>query len=380
MYLALFFSRGVSLKLWVDKGLFTKEKLLYEEHLNQNNLKKIYWLTYGSEDKELARQLKRKNELHKDIEILQMPKIFNIPKIGSYIYSLFLPFYYKKQLQMSSILKTNQTDGSWSAVIAKKLYNKKLLYRTGFVMSQLENHLKRFNSFTRIIIEWVEKIAYKNCDRAIVSSKHSLKYIIDKYHVNISQIDIIYNYVNRKNFFDFKQIRENKVIFVGRLSEEKNLFNLIKALNKIGLSLEIYGSGYMKKELELFIANNSYNVKLMGNVDNSNLSYILNTSKYFALVSKHEGMPKALIEALSCGCICVGTDVAGINEVIINNYNGILAKNTSSKEILKSFQKAIQLSDVEIGILKSNAQRFVDNYFNLHNIVKQEQNVFEKLL
>ena len=51
MILSLFFTRNVSLESWVKQGLFDREKLIYEEHLNQGNFKKIYWFTYGSNDK-----------------------------------------------------------------------------------------------------------------------------------------------------------------------------------------------------------------------------------------------------------------------------------------------------------------------------------------
>ena len=54
MQLALFFTRGISLKLWFETGLFDREKQLYEEHLRRGHLKKIYWLTYGIDDAELA--------------------------------------------------------------------------------------------------------------------------------------------------------------------------------------------------------------------------------------------------------------------------------------------------------------------------------------
>jgi hypothetical protein len=37
MTLGLFFTRGVSLKLWVDTGLYDREKLIYEEHLKKGN-------------------------------------------------------------------------------------------------------------------------------------------------------------------------------------------------------------------------------------------------------------------------------------------------------------------------------------------------------
>lgn len=380
MILGLFFSRGVSLKLWIDKGLFDREKLLYEKYLEENIFEKIYWFTYGYEDYELSLRLKKEKKFHKNIEVIQMPKIFNIPKIGSYLYSLFLPFVQKKYLTTCDIYKTNQTDGSWSAVIAKKLYGKKLLYRTGYTISQLENKLKRFNILVRKSIEFFERFAYKNCDKAVVASRHNFKYVIKKYNLDESYVEILYNFIDRDKFYDFAIEREDKVVFIGRLSAEKNILNLIKAVNKTDLELDIYGSGYLENELREYVLKNSLRVNFKGNMANSQLPSILNSAKYFALVSEHEGMPKALIEGMACGCLCIGTNVTGINEIILDGKTGLLAKDTTDKEIEKVILKAIQQTQSEIDIIKQNTKRYIDENFTLNSIYEKEKTIIRNLI
>ena len=371
MKLVLFFSRGVSLDLWIEKGIFDREKLLYEQHLKNNTLSKVYWFTYGKDDIKLADKLKKNGQLHQKIEIIQMSSTFNIPKVGSYIYSVFIPFIHSNILKNSDIYKTNQTDGSWSAVIAKKLYNKKLLYRTGFTMSQLENNLKRHNILIRKVIEIVENFAYNNCHKAVVASKHNKAYILNNYKINPTKVEIIYNFIDRDRFYDFNQDRKENIVFVGRLSDEKNIVNLIKASHLANISLDIYGSGPLKHELEKLIENNSFNVTLKGNVPNSELPNIFSKSKYCALVSKHEGMPKALIEGMACGCICIGTNVSGINEVISKD-TGILANDISVQEIYISIQKAISLNKDESNNFKNNMAKNINDNFILSSIVDKE--------
>lgn len=380
MVLGLFFSRGVSLQLWVDRGLFDREKLIYEQYLQDSFFSKIYWFTYGDGDKELSLILKKQNQLHRDIEVVPMPNIFKVPKIGSYIYSLILPFIKKSYLLNCDIYKTNQTDGSWSAVIAKKIYKKKLLYRTGFALSQLENNLKRFNFFIRFVIEFVEKIAYKNCDKAIVSSNHNYAYIIEKYQIEKDKLSVIYNFIDRDIFYDYEIDRSNKIIFVGRLSDEKNIFNLIKASNNVGVALDIYGSGKLETKLKQFIDKYKYRVELKGNALNSHLPKILNSYKYFALVSKHEGMPKALIEAMACGCICIGTDVSGINEVIKKDKTGVLSSDISVDSVTKALEKMINLSPNKIDNMKAKSREYIDDYFVLPSIIQKEKNLIYEMI
>ena len=380
MRLGLFFSRGVSLKLWLDKGLFDREKLLYENYLEEKLFEKIYWFTYGIEDFNLSLKLKEEEKLHKNIEVIQMPKIFNIPKIGSYIYSLFLPFLQKKYLTACDIYKTNQTDGSWSAVIAKKLYGKKLLYRTGYTISQLENKLKRFSILVRKSIEFFEKFAYKNCDKAVVASRHNFEYVVKKYNLDESHVEILYNFIDRDKFYDFAIEREDKVVFIGRLSSEKNILNLIKAVSKTDLQLDIYGSGYLENELKEYVSKNSLRVSFKGNVANSQLPSVLNSAKYFALVSEHEGMPKALIEGMACGCLCIGTNVTGIDEIILDGKTGLLAKDTTSKEIEKTILDAKQQTRSEINKIKKDAKKYIDENFTLKSIYEKEKSIMRKFI
>jgi len=41
MTLVLFFTRSMSLDKWIKSGLFEREKLIYEAHLLNGNLKKV---------------------------------------------------------------------------------------------------------------------------------------------------------------------------------------------------------------------------------------------------------------------------------------------------------------------------------------------------
>jgi len=60
--LGLFFTEGISVELWHNKGMFFREKLIYEKLLEKGVLDKIYWFSYGVNDK------KYEKYLHEDIE------------------------------------------------------------------------------------------------------------------------------------------------------------------------------------------------------------------------------------------------------------------------------------------------------------------------
>ncbi len=378
MKLILFFTRGISLKVWLDKGLFDREKLIYEEHLTKGNLKKVYWLTYGSEDKKIAESLKDQNRLNKNIEICPMPNFFNIPKVGSYLYALFVLFNYRKIFKECDILKTNQMTGSWNALLAKWLFNKPLLLRTGFTQSiflikQKKNPIKIY--FSKLN----ERLMYNNCDHATIGSQKDKDYICDSYGIDPSKITVLYNYIDISLFRDLGLKRENKIIFVGRLSAQKNLFNLIEALSKTDLVLDIYGQGELQEELQKFSLEKNAKVNFKGVISNKDLPNILNQYKYYVLASYYEGMPKTLLEAMACGCICLGTNVEGINEVIKDEYNGFLINGTDAKALSSVLVQLPNLLKSHDSI-SSNGIQTIKNKFSLNRIIEEEYRIMKNIV
>ncbi len=376
MTLALFFTRGVSLRDWVDAGLFEREKKIYESHLDVGFFDAIYWFTYGSQDLEIAQQLKKEGRLHSSIYICQMPLFFNVPKIGSWAYSFLLPFVHYKELIASSILKTNQIDGSWSAVISKLLFRKRLIVRTGYTLSQLENKLKRISPGRRKVIELIERTAYHFSDAAIVSSQHNKDYLIDKYNVDASRTFVLYNYIDVSRFYhDTTAVKfTDKIIYVGRLSSEKNLKNLILAVSKTDLTLDIYGQGELLSELQFYSSSIKAKVNFMGVVPNSELPKILNSYEYYVLPSLYEGMPKTLLEAMACGLVCIGTNVSGINEVIKDGENGYLADTVNHDDLFAKIEKSRSGDNSEI---IKQARTFIENDFSLISIAEKERCVID---
>jgi glycosyltransferase involved in cell wall biosynthesis len=372
--LALIFTRDVSLKLWVDTGLFDREKQLYEEHLRRGHFRKVYWLTYGADDAAIGSELKAAGRLHPDIVVLPMARFFS-GKWGCLIYSFLMPLFHRRWLKSADIFKTNQMDGSWSAVIAKWLYHKPLIVRTGYtasLFSDRQNNVKSKRNY-----EMIERFAYRYADVGIVASHADKQYICSRYHIPPAKIEVLHNYINTAVFqpTDCEKY-ESRIIFVGRLQPQKNLFNLIEAVSDNDLTLDIYGSGELYDELLAQTKKMNADVNFMGVVDNDQLPGVLNRYRYYILPSFYEGMPKALLEAMACGLVCIGTDVEGINQIIEDGVNGYLAKGTQANALVEVIKRAAQLPHDSI---TAEGIRRVRNNFSLETVVEREKEIIVNL-
>lgn len=216
-------------------------------------------------------------------------------------------------------------DGSWSAVIAK-IFNPqaKLIIRCGY--EWLWFIIKNKKWLKKLVAFWVEKMAYKSADKIILTSLADKDFVIKTFKISSNKILVIPNFVDTDIFKPLNLPKQQQVIFVGRLESQKNLINLFKAFAGLTCGLVIVGEGSQRGFLEALALKLNLSVKFLGNLPQTELVKVLNQSQIFILPSYFEGNPKTLLEAMACGLACVGTNVSGINNVITDQYNGVLCE------------------------------------------------------
>ena len=364
--LALFFTRGMSLKEWDSRGLLEREIALYN-HLAKF-FERIYFFTYGSEG-----DLNYQEYLAENIVIVSNPtRLFR----SKNLYSFVLPLIHRKILREVYILKTNQMDGSWTAVIAKKLFKKPLVVRTGYTWFRFcereeDKYLKK------LAVRLIEKFAYSNADGVMVSSEGDLNYV-NRYSKGGALSKVIPNYVDTNLFQPLSlEKKPRSLCFVGRLAKQKNLLALLEALKGSPYLLDIIGVGEEEENLKLFTKENNLNVNFLGIIPHRQLPEVLNQYEAFILPSLYEGMPKVLLEAMACGLSVIGTNVEGTREVIVDGENGLLC-DVAPASIRRVIDKLFENEDSRYELGKK-AREAITRKFALEKIVEKELNLYKEL-
>ena len=104
------------------------------------------------------------------------------------------------------------------------------------------------------------------------------------------------------------------------------------------------------------------------------MSKIYNSSDIFVLPSLSEGMPNALVEAMSSSLPCITTNLKNINSQIIDHgLNGYLFKINNKKKLEKYLIKLIKSKKLRKKIGDEARKTINKNFSIIHNINSYEK-------
>lgn len=309
----------------IDHGGVEKNLFLLTEFLSKN-LSDITIITSNFDDKKY---------FSKRVKVLTLPKNFFKLK-NRFFKNIVCTIILLKLILNKRKFTLLSFNANLYATIIAKLFALKIIIRIN------ASHKLWSKSFLKkSIFNFLFK--YPN---AIIVNSFDLKKEIDK-EFNIHSKCIL-NPFNKKKILKYKKSKKNlfnvnkktlKILFIGRLVDQKDPFTFIKAINDIPEQIKfkslIIGSGYLKTDILKYIQDNNLKNKL------SQLDYTENAMKYlnqcdlFVLSSKYEGLPNVLLEAQFLKKYIISTNCpTGPREILLGGEAGDLIK-TRSPEILK---------------------------------------------
>lgn len=309
----VFFTYRVSLATWAERGILERETQLYRSLLTR--VGGVTFVTYGEGDGGFEPRLG-------GIRVLPRPR-----QLRPAALSLLAPWIYGRHIRAAAILKTNQASGAWTAVLAKWLHGRPLVVRCGFPWS-LNYERESPSRVRRLAVRWLERLAVRAADRVVVTSEEGADYLVARHGVDRQRLRVVPNAIDVERFAPAPAARREKglIAFVGRLAPEKRLDVLVTAAASVpGARLLLVGDGPEREQLARRAAAAGVPLELAGTVSNAALPEWLARAETFVLPSAYEGQPKALLEAMACGLPVVGSDVAGIREIVRHGETGWLA-------------------------------------------------------
>ena len=206
----------------------------------------------------------------------------------------------------------------------------------------------------------------------LVQNKHDFDFVKKKLP-NKNNILLPASGVDTNKFLQTKEPKGNVIfLFASRIIKDKGIIELIEATKQLKSQ---------KKKFELYIAGSPdfQNKSTISHVQLKtweSLGYI----RYLGLVkdmeqlykkvhvgilpSYREGLPKSLLEAASSGKPIITTDVPGCNEIVKNEFNGLIVPPKDSNELMKAMKKLILNKKLRISMGKKGRELIKKNFSN----------------
>lgn len=195
---------------------------------------------------------------------------------------------------------------------------------------------------------------------------------------NINGIDL--EYFNSENI-PKKTLQELRIslaiepndfvfIFIGRLVTDKGINELIAAfskLSKVKNNIKLLLVGPLEKEKNPISKETLFEIQHNSKIIST--GYQDEVRDYFALAnvlvfpSYREGFPNVVLQAGAMGLPSIVSNINGCNEIIINNYNGIIIPIKNEITIFDAMQLLLE-DEMIYHSLQSNARLSIENRYN----------------
>jgi len=224
-----------------------------------------------------------------------------------------------------------------------------------------------------------------------------------------NQISIIFNGINAEKFrvreLSHSQLQNHfQFVAVGRVLPPKNYPLLLEALSMLAKNsismvhpwkMKIAGDGALLEEMRARVKDLNLTdfVEFLGGCDD--VPSLLHNSDAFVMSSDYEGMPMAMLEAMSVGLPVVSTNFIGISDVVSNHESALISDVGSAEHLAANMARILSSPDLCQSLASSaqdNAKKFTiqathqqylevyEQRLRINNDKKVEVNRKEKLL
>jgi len=144
-----------------------------------------------------------------------------------------------------------------------------------------------------------------------------------------------------------QHLRKNVILHVGRLSRQKAQDVLLRAFARIANEVPdwrlcIVGTGALNDELRIQAEELVISTRIDWLSDIENMIALYQESSIFVLPSRFEGMPNALLEAMSCGMSVVVSDACdSAMEFVAEGESGLIVPVEDSEKLAAAMRRLI---------------------------------------
>jgi len=320
------------------------------------------------------------------LQLYHLHIINSLGRLGralSYCVSLFI-FLLTKGHRYDVIYSRGLGDAAISVSVAKAIR----LCKIPLIACPINSKGKGDTNFIKSIPGWryIVKILNKHCN-AINIIASDIKIDLAEIGINIPQLCEIPNGIPIRPIM--RQNQEScvrKLIFTGRLNQQKGLDILIKSLANLrneGYSFQcnIVGDGPLYYQLAKKIQEYSIHDKIhvIGSIPSENIRNMLLDADVFIMPSRYEGMSNSVLEAMEAEMPVIVTRCGGIDHYI-DQKNGWVCAPGNEDDLTRCLREMLETPTALLNEMGINNRNLVKNTFSIEQIASKNIDFFLDVL
>ncbi len=176
------------------------------------------------------------------------------------------------------------------------------------------------------------------------------------------------------------------VVSIGSLIWRKGYEYALLVIRKcldmgIPIQYSIIGDGLEKQRVldTIYDLGLNDNVKLLGKLSPDQIVNELNRNDVFLFTSLSEGIPNALLEAMSCAIPVVTTDCGGVSEAVTNGVEGFVTDLRDVNDLASKIRKLYEHPELRHEMGTNGRERIIKDY-NQKDQIRKFVDMFESVL
>lgn len=225
----------------------------------------------------------------------------------------------------------------------------------------IHTHGCEFHSFHAKLPQGIKQVVnwiLQQCTYLIVLSESWKNYYMTNCGLTAKKVVVLPNPVEiPENVPERTNSHKINFVFLGRIGKRKGAFDLLQAFAKLApehrekSELTLAGIGEVEQARSLAESLNlKQHITFPGWVDPAGRNKLLSKADVFVLPSYNEGLPMALLEAMSWGLPVITTPVGGIPEIVTHNETGLLVNPSDVQHLAEALQSLIENESLRLNL------------------------------
>jgi glycosyltransferase involved in cell wall biosynthesis len=173
-----------------------------------------------------------------------------------------------------------------------------------------------------------------------------------------------------------------RLVMVARLSHWKDQPTLLRALSDLkdlDWQLELVGDGPLRWQTEALVQSLDLRSRVTFLGFRRDVPERLAEAQVFLLISKWEGFPRSILEAMRAGLPVVASDVGGVRESVVDGKTGFVIPRGDVARLRECLCKLIVSPELRVSMGNAGRARYEEK-FTFDRLVERTTKVYESVL